>query len=215
MESLNITNTNSDISFDHVDLQPDEVEMVIYHGECTDGFTSAYCAFEYFSKKEGEKRDILYYPGAFNKSPPLKKAVGKCVLICDFSYKKVELMKLASVVKKLLILDHHKTAEADLKDLPDNQKVFRMDHSGAYITYKYFNRNEQIPMPMMITYVEDNDIWLKKQPLTQEFTAYIFSLPFKFEEYGKLMNDEYVKTIVFTQGSGMVKQNNSNYYIKQ
>jgi len=48
--------------------------------------------------------------------------------------KKDNLQKLQSVVKKLLILDHHKTAQDDLKDLPNENKIFRMDHSGAYLT---------------------------------------------------------------------------------
>src|SRR5947207_1434720 len=118
-----MSENKDDINFDHVDLKPDEIEMVIYHGECSDGYTSAYCAFDYFSKK-GEEKNIKYYGASFYSPPPLKEATGKCVLMCDFSYKKNDLMKLVAVTKKFLILDHHKSAEEDLKDLPDNLKVF-------------------------------------------------------------------------------------------
>lgn len=185
-------------------MNPDEVDMVIYHGDCVDGYASAYCAFEYFSKKE-DKREIIYYAGSYNNPPPLKEATGKCVLMCDFSYKKTELLKLIEVTKKFLILDHHKTAENDLLELPNHQKVFRMDHSGSYITYRYFNKNTSIPL--MIIYIEDNDIWLKRQPHTREFTAYMSTLPFTFEEYGKIMDDNFVKNEVFSQGTVMVRQN--------
>jgi oligoribonuclease NrnB/cAMP/cGMP phosphodiesterase (DHH superfamily) len=109
---------------------------------------------------------------------------------------------------KLVILDHHKTAEADLKAIPDENKVFRMDHSGAYITWKYFNQSDS-SVPRLITYVEDNDIWLKKQPNTREFTSYLFSMPMTFDEYEKFLDDNYIDNTVFPIGSGMMKQNES------
>jgi len=60
----------------------------------------------------------------------------------------------------------------------------------------------------MIIYVEDNDIWLKKQPKTLEFTAFMFTLPFTFEDYGKLWMIIF-EFGSFVQGTGMVRQNNA------
>jgi hypothetical protein len=204
---MEIDDTPQDgLIFDHLDLQPDEVDYVIYHNPCSDGFTSALCVNDYFKKKIPGKQ-ITYYPTTYGKSPPYEELHGKNVLICDFSYKKPELLKILEVAKKLAILDHHKTAQNELKDIDDKYKLFRMDHSGAYLTWRYFNRIG--PVPKMIIYVEDNDIWLKKQYKTHEFTAFMFTLPFTFEEYGKLMDDKYVESEVFTQGTGMVRQNNT------
>ena len=192
------------LNFDAIDMQPDEIDMVIYHGECVDGFTSALCVYEYFKQKN---KEIIYYPGAYNKAPPLKIAQNKNVLLCDFSYKRSDLAKLQSVARKILILDHHKSAEIELADFPNNMKIFNMSHSGSYITYKYFNRTENIPL--LITYVEDNDIWLKKQPQVNEFTAYMSTVPYKFAEYAKLLDDNFVREHAFTQGTGMLALNNT------
>lgn len=197
-----------DIDFCQVNMQPCEVEYVIYHGNCSDGFGSALCAHIFFKElDQSEKNKPVYHPGKFGILPPLDDIKNKCVLICDFSYKKDQLQKLLSVVKKLLILDHHKTAKDDLKDLPDENKVFRMDHSGAYITWRYFFRNRKVPLG--IRYIEDNDIWKKEMPNTYEFTAFMFALPFTFDAYERLLDDEYINKEVFSQGIGMVKQNNN------
>jgi hypothetical protein len=49
--------------------------------------------------------------------------VGKNVLVCDLSFRKEHIPSLLAVVNKLLILDHHKSAEKDLQDLPDVYKA--------------------------------------------------------------------------------------------
>jgi oligoribonuclease NrnB/cAMP/cGMP phosphodiesterase (DHH superfamily) len=113
---------------------------------------------------------------------------GLNVLICDFSYKKDTMLKLVSEAKTLAIIDHHKSAEEDLKDISDENKVFRMDHSGAFLTWAYFYPLS--PMPLLIKYIEDNDIWIKAMPNTRELTSYIYSLPFEFEEYEKLLDEK-------------------------
>ena len=195
-----------DINFDNVCMVPDEVDYVISHDKCSDGFTSALCAHVFF-KENYPSRQPVFFPGVYGKLPPLEDVTGKCVLICDFSYKKNDLGKLLSIVKKLLILDHHKTAQEDLQDVPDENKVFRMDHSGAYITWRYFFRER--PVPLGIKYVEDNDIWLKAMYKTYEFTAFMFALPFTFEAYEKLLDEDYVKNVALVEGEGMVKQNTS------
>ncbi|AYV81431.1 MAG: DHH family phosphohydrolase [Harvfovirus sp.] len=194
------------LNFDHVCLEPDEVEYVIYHGNCSDGFTSALAAKKYFEKYYPEKQ-LMYHPGVFDRLPPMEEVKDKCVLITDFSYKKDLLAKLMLYVKKLLILDHHKSAMEELISLPEENKLFTMDHSGAYITWRYFFRDEAVPL--MVKYVQDNDIWLKEMEYTYEVTAYIYSLPFTFEAYEKLLDDDYVMGEVISQGAGMVKQNNA------
>lgn len=194
------------LNFDHVCMEPDEVEYVIYHGNCSDGFSSALAVKKYFEKYYPGKQ-LMYHPGVFDRLPPLEEIKDKCVLITDFSYKKDLLAKLMGYVKKLLILDHHKSAQEELKDLPEANKLFTMDHSGAYITWRYCFRNE--PVPLMIKYVQDNDIWLKEMDFTYEVTAFIYSLPFTFEAYEKLLDDDYIRDEAIPQGKGMVKQNNT------
>lgn len=201
-------NNIDDLDFSKICIEPFEVDYVIYHGGCTDGFTSALCAYKYFNLNNNNNKPLpIFHPGKFGILPGQDEIKDKCVLICDFSYKKDLLQKLKSMVKKLLILDHHISAEKDLKELPDENKVFRMDHSGAYITWRYFFRDQ--PVPKGILYVEDNDIWKKAMPNTREFTAFTSSLPFTFEAYEKLLDEDYINNEVIPQGIGMVLQNNS------
>lgn len=197
-----------DLDFSNKCMNPSEVNYIIYHGNCLDGFGAAKCAEKYFTnlmKNDPEIKQPIYHAGKFNVLPPLDEIKDKCVLICDFSYKKDDLQKLLGIVKKLLILDHHKTAEGELKDLPNENKIFNMNHSGAYITWRFFFRN--LPVPKCILYIEDNDIWKKSMPNTEAFKFYISSLPFTFEAYEKLFDDEYINLEVIPQGIGMVKQN--------
>lgn len=199
-----------DLDFSQVCMDPSEVDYIIYHSNCSDGFGSALCAYKYFDnlkKNNSEIKQPIFHPGKFGVLPPLDEIKDKCILICDFSYKKDNLQKLLSIVKKLLILDHHKTARDDLKDLSDTNKIFTTDHSGAYLTWRFFFRN--LPVPPCILYIEDNDIWKKSMPNTNEFTAFMFSLPFTFEAYEKLFDNDYINDEVIPQGIGMVKQNNN------
>lgn len=192
------------LSFTHLCMKPDEVDVVIYHSPCCDGFGSAFSAWYYLNTTYPERK-VLYHPTTFNIPPPDVKE--KNVLICDFSYKKEIMDKIMLECNKLVVLDHHKTAESDLKDLPETNKVFRMDHSGAYLTWRYFHFTK--PVPKMIQYIQDNDIWTKKLDMTNEIGSYIYSLPYTFEEYSKLLDDKYIEKQVILMGIGMIKQNNS------
>jgi oligoribonuclease NrnB/cAMP/cGMP phosphodiesterase (DHH superfamily) len=212
----NINNNNkeqmADIDFSQLCLNPNEIDLVIYHSPCSDGFASAFSAWQYFSKTEGKNINgnvVQYYPTQYNSKLP--QVLNLNVLICDFSYKKDIMKTIMSQAKKVIILDHHKSAEAELIDIPNENKIFRMDHSGAYITWKYFNRIDDVPL--MILYIEDNDIWIKKMQFTKEVSAYIYSLPFDFNEYGKLIDPLYILNTAVPLGSGMIIQNET--FIKQ
>ena len=213
-----------EFDFSQLCMTPDEVDLVIYHNKCSDGFGSALCAYNYFKKTNGlnsNGRLIEYFGAQFNQAPP--NVLNRNVLICDFSYKNDIMKSILLQANKVVILDHHKSAEADLKLVSDKNKIFRMDHSGAYITWKYFNQSTSSPndlnkvsiqsVPNGILYIEDNDIWKKEMPSSREITAFIFSLPFEFEEYMKLLDDDYIKNVAMPAGVGMVKQN--EVYIKQ
>lgn len=192
------------IDFSKVCMNPSEVEYVIYHHNCPDGFGSALCCHKYF--KDLNMPQPIYYSGKYGDIPSIDDIMHKNVLICDFSYKKDIIQKLLSVVKKLLILDHHKTAQEDLKDVPDSNKVFIMNHSASYITWMYFFRDT--PIPRGILYIEDNDIWKKELQYTNEFTAFLTLLPFTFDAYDKILDDNYILQEVIPQGSILIKKNN-------
>lgn len=187
-------------------LRPEEVNMVIYHAGCNDGYGSAFVAYN-FLKKTCPETKVEFYPAFYNSStyPEVK---GKNVLVCDFSFKKNISEKMIKEANKFLILDHHKSAMKDLEQIPAINKVFDMEHSGAYLTWKFFFGSE--PVPKLISYIQDNDIWTKEMKMTHEFSAFINTVPKTFDEYGKLMDEKYLVQMIETEGSGMLKQNNTN-----
>lgn len=175
--------------------KPDEVDIVIYHGGCSDGFGSALASYIYFKPTNGINKNgnkVEYFPGVFKQPPPNVK--GKNVLICDFSYDKKTLEKMIDDANTLSIIDHHKTARRILREISTENKYFNMKHSGASLTWTYFFPDQELPL--LIRYIEDTDIWLKKMEHTDAISLYIYSLPFEFSEYEKLLDDNYIKEIL-------------------
>lgn len=181
-------------------LNKDDVGIVIYHRNCPDGFGSALAAKEYF-KRNYPSKELLFVGANHGESPP-PEIDGKNVLICDFSYKYPILLEMIGRAKNLLILDHHKSAEIELKDIPDDNKIFDMEHSGAYLTWKYFFPDE--PVPELIQYIEDRDIWANKKDMYEEFSVWFQMVPFDFDEYSKYLDDELLLDTIKTKGSGML-----------
>ena len=87
----------------------------------------------------------------------------------------------------LLIIDHHITAQNDLIEIPNENKIFDMNHSGAYLTWKYMFSDDNIPM--LIRYIEDRDLWKHEVPDSKYFFARFKDLPFDFNIYNELLTD--------------------------
>jgi oligoribonuclease NrnB/cAMP/cGMP phosphodiesterase (DHH superfamily) len=98
------------------------------------------------------------------------------------------MVELASKAKSILVWDHHKTAEADLAGLSDecpNVEVqFDMTRSGAVMTWEYFWPIR--PVPTFFYYLQDRDLWTKKLPGVDEFTAALRSYKQEFNIWDKL-----------------------------
>jgi oligoribonuclease NrnB/cAMP/cGMP phosphodiesterase (DHH superfamily) len=190
------------LDFSTLYMKPNEIDYVIYHGDCIDGYASAFACY-YYNKINKTKKKITYIAGVYQKRPPMVS--NKNVLICDFSYKNKTLKEMIKDANKLIILDHHKSAEKDLRDIDTQHKHFNIKHSGAYITWAYFFGEKNIPM--MIHYIQDNDIFKKEFSETKAFTSFIFNIPKTFDAYEKFLNDDYINKTVIPIGEGMIKQN--------
>ena len=198
-------------------LKPDLVDTVIYHSPCTDGTGSAYVAWRYLHSN-APLREVKFIPGSYsNKRTP--DVTGKNVLICDFSYRKSTFDQLKEQANAILIIDHHASAEKDLQDVPDDNKIFDMNHSGAYLVWKYFYPEE--PVPLLIQYIQDRDIWTKEMPNTDAFFAWFQfyiaksdNLLETFEIFDKYAKDDYLlMQMINTHGVAMKSQNDG--YISQ
>lgn len=83
--------------------------LILYHNHCPDGFCAAWVAHRQF----GGGAD--YIPVQYGQPPP--DVAGRDVFIVDFSYKRAVLLEMAEKANSVVVLDHHRTAEEDLRPL--------------------------------------------------------------------------------------------------
>jgi oligoribonuclease NrnB/cAMP/cGMP phosphodiesterase (DHH superfamily) len=155
------------------------VPLVIYHGNCLDGFTAAWAIWT-------KHKDWEFY-AAKHGNPPPDNIDGRIIYMVDFSYKRPVILDMAARANRIHIIDHHKTAQADLVDLPDNVYVkFDMEHSGARLTWDYFYPSGYEVLPAIINFVEDRDLWQFKYIETKPINEFLFGQEYIFENWSKL-----------------------------
>ena len=151
--------------------------IVIYHGGCDDGFASAYAIWQ--------KHPLwTFYAGVYQEIPP--NVEGFDVYLVDFSYKRPVIEEMALKAKSVTVIDHHKTAQADLEPLLAEgviDGVFDMNHCGAVLTWKWFHGSAP---PPFFQYIEDRDLWKRRLPDTDEFTMALRSYPQEFHVWNEL-----------------------------
>ncbi len=185
-------------------MKPD---ICIYHGNCADGFTAAWAVWMRFGD------DVEYVAGVYGKSPP--DVSGKNVVIVDFSYKRTVLEDMAKTARSILVLDHHKTAHADLLDgglfsamaewsgekdwgrYERNLMQDEMENAGCRI-YTVFDMersgagiawdflHQADKRPALVKYVEDRDLWRFNMLWSREVNAFIFAHEYTFENWQAL-----------------------------
>lgn len=156
----------------------DKNTIVIYHANCSDGFGAAYAAWT----RLGDTAE--YVPAHYGNPPP--DVTGKAVYILDFSYPRETLLRMYAAAKTLVILDHHKTAQADLAGLPFTK--FDMTKAGCQLAWEHFRPGEAIPVALQ--HVADRDLWQFKHPDTRAFCFGLRTLPFDFSVWGTLNYDQ-------------------------
>ena len=146
--------------------------VVVYHADCPDGFGGAYAAWKKFG-------DAAEYMPKRHGEPAPETLAGRDVFMIDFSYEKETLQKLAADAKSFVILDHHIGAKEAVESIPNH--VFDNDHSGAAIAWSYFH--PETPLPRMLTYIEDNDLWRHSLPDGKVISSYLHTVPMTFEAW--------------------------------
>lgn len=165
---------------------------VLYHASCRDGFAAAYAAWKRFKKT---KREIEYIPVRYQEPPPRMKDKAT-VYILDFSYPRDILEQLKQRMSDLIVLDHHKTAEMDLKGL--DYAIFDMDRSGATIAWDYFH--PLTDQPEWLKYIEDRDLWKWKYNESDAITEAIATYPYSFEIW-----DNFEINNLLSEGKGIIR----------
>lgn len=160
-------------------------DMVIYHDKCADGIVAAWACW----KRWGDTPE--YRAANYGFQPP-EDVAGKNVLIVDFSYPAADLRSMvAAGCKSIVILDHHKTAQAALHEfavgeyrdagsvddvaaiLDDLEQFgfdpvvpfFDMGRSGARMAWDFAHPGKRAPQ--LVQLAERYDLW-RFQPGTRD-----------------------------------------------
>lgn len=170
--------------------------LIIYHGNCADGFSAAWC----FWRKYGNDAD--YVAGIYQQPPP--DVTERNVYLVDFSYKRAVIEEMRAKAWNITILDHHKTAIDDLASVTGIQKIFDLERSGATITWDFLFPYED--RPLLLGHVEDRDLWKFKLAGTREIQANMFSHEYKFETWDKLMGADHVALMTMTANGAAIER---------
>lgn len=197
---------------------PFKPDVCIYHSPCQDGFTAAWAIWRRWP-------DIRFVPGFYGQEPP--DVAGLHVLIVDFSYKRPVLEAMSRSALSITILDHHKTAQADLAPFARHdliagdelvdiaafagvypiQALFDMDQSGAMLAWQFAHPDE--PVPGLVRHVEDRDLWRFALPHTREITATLFSQDYDFAEWSEIaaqVDDEEGRAWLVAEGAAIERK---------
>ena len=180
--------------------------FVIYHGNCADGFSAAWC----FWRKYRDGAD--YLAGVYQQPPP--DVTGRDVFLVDFSYKRAVVEDMLKKARSVCLIDHHKTAIEDLQPLfmqdswtgePKQLAHFTdLNRSGATLAWDYLFPAED--RPLLLGHVEDRDLWRFKLAGTREIQAFVFSHEYTFEQWDRLMNADQVELLKMTAAGAAIER---------
>lgn len=150
-------------------------QLIVYHGPtCLDGLMSAAIAKMRLPYAE-------FMVGVYQHEPDYNVFRDREVFILDFSYNAEVMDKICKVAKFVVCIDHHKTAHEVLRDFKRKNFVFIYDvnKSGAGLTWSFFYPHE--PLPDIVKYVQDRDLWRWEYAETETVTAALYSYPADIE----------------------------------
>lgn len=199
-------------------LNRDEIDVVMYHGRCTDGFGSAYVIWYYFQTHPDaalRERKITFIP-CRHLSPDeectdrlIQRISNRNVIMCDFSYRPDQMQRILDAAAKFQIIDHHITAMNNLRDLPDTIKIFDMKKSGCGLTWEFMFPDR--PIPKFLLHIQDNDIWTLEIPGTEEFSIFFQEQTQDFELWRQYHeSEELVEDAITTGRSWLCYRNTTN-----
>lgn len=156
--------------------------VCIYHKNCFDGICAAWVVSKVYPNAEfmAFSYDMEFPFHEYGKNDD--------IIIVDFSFKRNVMLAIKEHCKSLLVLDHHKTAQANCDGL--DFCVFNMDESGASLAWEYYFGNlipiNRVELPLLVRYIKDRDLWLFKENDSEIINSYIQSFPMTIENYDNL-----------------------------
>lgn len=150
--------------------------VIVYHGNCPDGFGGAYSAWKKFG-------DSASYIPVYHGYPSPEGLTGKEIYIIDFSYPDGVLLEIEKNAKRLVVLDHHEGVQTLVEAVKEH--VYDSNRSGTGIAWEYFHPG--VPLPRLLAYIQDNDLWRHALPHYKEVGAYMSIVAFEFDVFEKIV----------------------------
>jgi oligoribonuclease NrnB/cAMP/cGMP phosphodiesterase (DHH superfamily) len=158
-----------------------------FHAGCPDGFGAAWAV----RRAWGETG--RYEPRGHDEELPLAGLGGATVAFVDMAPRNAQLRALAGVAARVIVLDHHVSSRdrfAAESGLAEELRArghlvhFDLERSGATLAWEHFHPGE--PLPELLAYVEDQDLWRWKLPRSREVNAALASHRLDFDEWERL-----------------------------
>lgn len=161
-------------------IDPTSINLVLYHGDCSDGAGAAYAAW----KLLGNKAEYIpcFYDGI------IPDVTGKNVAVVDYSFDNKTTKELIKKANSFIIIDHHESAMVNLHDIECT--IFDMDKSGAVLSWEFFHPDKEVPR--FLKYIQDRDLWKWQLPYSKEFSAAFDMVQFDFARYEEFEADSIV-----------------------
>ena len=139
--------------------------LVMYHAHCADGFGAAWA----FSKRFPDARFVAMNYG--DDLPDLTDVTS--VYLVDFSLPcpVMEQLHERLGVDNVVLLDHHETSAQNLVGMPNCH--IDQTRSGAVLAWEHCFPDK--PVPVILRYVQDRDLWTWELPDSRAVNAYIAS----------------------------------------
>ncbi|QNP49380.1 DHH family phosphoesterase [Diaphorobacter aerolatus] len=179
----------------------DPSPLILYHGRCADGFSAAWAAWQFY---DGEVECVGLTHGQVKTLDDLPPLDGRAVYILDFSFPAAILSQMEERVSKLVMLDHHISAQRELGNYQCRCGVvhFDMNKSGARLAWEFFHGDA--PVPDLIRFVEDRDLWRWQYPETRGFVSALDMEPFELARWQEIADFTHEQLAAFiARGNGM------------
>lgn len=159
--------------------------LIVYHASCSDGAGAAFAAW----CKYGE--DAEYRAARHGETLSAEDVQDRQVFLLDFSYSRAECERIAeSKPLAVRIFDHHLSTEREFAGLLHDKDfwgylpnmvpfsvVVDKERSGAVLAWEWFHgtrfcgNSDPHPVPEILRYIEDRDLWRWTLPRSREVSA--------------------------------------------
>lgn len=152
--------------------------VIFYHANCPDGFSGAWAAWKKFGAA------ARYVP--FEHNAPVPDGLkGMDAYFIDILPPLPQLKTILKRTHSVTAIDHHATNRPLVRLIP--HRTFNILHSGAVLAWRHFHPKK--PIPRLLRYVEDVDLWRLQLPHAREIAAALELADFNVKTWSVIAKD--------------------------